>query len=272
LAANSNSARSRVPARSRGQRTAIRISVANGGAVRGVAVRRAARRSPPQDLLWARQTALRYLCAIAPHGAQRAGAQRLRLGSKAATVGASPPAGPGGRAPILECPPIRRVEPLCLGTGVSVVPRCDRRRRMGLAKLTRFRSIGRVETGIGLTAGRRCVGQRRSLRRHRGCLRSPVRLPLQVTDPTAIRDDKPGEHDSCRDSNRFIRLWQALLRRGKLTWTLPELPRAWECFAPPSSGVCRPSDERRSVPRPGRTQANRTVGAALGTDFSKRPR
>jgi hypothetical protein len=43
-----------------------------------------------------------------------------------------PPAGPGSApTPILECPPISPVKPLCLGTGVSVAPHRDRWRRIG---------------------------------------------------------------------------------------------------------------------------------------------
>ena len=95
LAASSNSARSRVPARSRGQRTAIRISVANGlgAGRRGVAVRRAARKiavtagsaAGEAKPLW------RCLCAIAD--ARRLSAPALSVFApsvkKAATVVAS---------------------------------------------------------------------------------------------------------------------------------------------------------------------------------------
>ena len=201
LAASSNNARSRVPARSRGQRTAIRISVANGlgAGRRGVAVRRAARKiavtagsaAGEAKPLW------RCLCRDCRRTAtQRAGAQRLRaLGQKGRNRG-----GVGRQrdqallaAPILECPPIRRVEPLCLGTGVSVAPHCDRCRRIGGGASRQADPFPVDRTGSDRdrprNAGRRCVGQRgRSLRRHPGCLRSPVfRLPLRSTDPAAIR-------------------------------------------------------------------------------------
>ncbi len=265
LAASSNTARSRVPARSRGQRTAIRISVADGMGAgrRGVAVRRAARKIAVTAGSAVGEAKPLWRCLSAIAVARRLSvprAQRLRaFGQKGRNRG-----GIGRKrdqallaAPILECPPIHRVEPLCLGTGVSVAPHCDRCRRIGgglRARLIRFRSIGRVQIGIGLNAGRRCVGQRRSLRRHLGCLRSPVfRLPLSRQLRCPPWPIHWVEHDSCRDSNRFTRLWQALLRRGKLSRAFRVLPRAWECFAPPSSGR---SDERPLLPRPDRTEAN----------------
>ena len=98
-----------------------------GAGRRGVAVRRAARKiavtagpaAGEAKPLW------RCLPRLQPHGdlAPRRSASS-RLGSKGRNHGRV------GRqrdqallaAPILECPPVRRVEPLRLGTGVSVAP------------------------------------------------------------------------------------------------------------------------------------------------------